>query len=105
MNRKEEIKQTTKEFIYNTLKEALPTALAVRTQSNGFHFYLWNEEEVANFHEVSKNISFPSDFKIEELRNKSLEHSIEIFTKFKSKYIVSSVVNNIKIFKLCKTYC
>ena len=88
MNRKEEIKQTTKEFIYNTLKEALPTALAVRTQSNGYHFYLWNEEEVANFHEVSKNISFPSDFKIEELQGKSLEHSIEIFTKFKSKYIV-----------------
>ena len=88
IERKEEIKQATKEFIYNTLKEALPNALAVRTQSNGYHFYLWNEEEVNNFHEVSKNISFPSDFKIEELRNKSLEHSIEIFTKFKSKYIV-----------------
>lgn len=88
MEQKAEIKQLTKEFIYNSLKEALPNALAVKTQSNGYHFYLWNEEEVNNFHEVSKNISFPSDFPVEELREQSLEHSIEIFTKQGSKYVV-----------------
>ena len=99
IERKEEIKQKTKEFIFNSLKESLPNALAVRTQSKGYHFYLWNEEEVSNFHKVSKSLTFPSDFEIEELRNKSLEHSIEIFTKFKSKYIVlpTSIITKLKV--------
>ena len=97
-DRKEEIKQATKDFIYNSLKEAIPEALSVRTQSGGFHFYLWNETEVANFHEVSKKLTFTSDFIIEELQGKSLEHSIEIFTKFKSKYVVlpTSIVTKLK---------
>lgn len=96
--KKKEIKQLTKKFIYNSLKESLPNPLAVRTQSTGYHFYLWNETEVNNFHDVSKSLTFPSDFPIEELRNKPLEHSIEIFTKFKTKYLVlpSAVIKDNK---------
>lgn len=87
ISKKAEIKQKTKELIFNALTE-LPNTLQVKTQSNGFHIYSWNRTEVTNFHNVSKNTTFPSDFEIEELQGKSLEHSIEIFTKFKSKYLV-----------------
>ena len=87
LERKTEIKQFTKEYIYNSLKEAFPNALIVRTQSKGYHFYIWNKTEVDNIHNVSKSLTFPEDFPIEELRNKSLKRSIEIFTKFKSKYV------------------
>lgn len=86
MNRKEEIKQATKEYIFNCLKN-IPEALIVRTQSGGYHIYLWNETEVDNIHNISKALTFPSDFEIEELQGKSLRKSIEIFTKFKSKYV------------------
>lgn len=86
MNRKEEIKQATKEYIFNCLKN-IPEALIVRTQSGGYHVYLWNETEVDNIHNISKALTFPSDFEIEELQGKSLRKSIEIFTKFKSKYV------------------
>lgn len=86
LEKKEEIKQYTKEYIYNCLKD-IPEALIVKTQSGGYHFYLWNETEVNNIHNISNSLTFPSDFPIEELRNKSLKHSIEIFTKFKSKYV------------------
>ena len=95
MEKKEEIKQATKEYIFNCLKD-IPEALIVRTQSGGYHLYLWNEEEVDNIHNISKCLKFPSDFQIEELRNKPLRRSIEIFTKFKSKYVdlASNVVKN-----------
>lgn len=98
IEKKEEIKQITKDYIFNTLKKALPNALAVKTQSNGYHFYLWNETEVDNFHKVSKSLTFPVDFPIEELQGKSLGHSIEIFTKFKSKYVVlpTAIITKLK---------
>ena len=98
MEKKEEIKQLTKKYIYKSLKEAFPNALIVKTQSEGYHFYIWNEEEVANVHDVSKSLTFPEDFPVEELRNKSLEHSIEIFTKFESKQVVlpSAVITKIR---------
>ncbi len=86
MERKEEIKQATKEYIFNCLKN-IPNALIVRTQSKGYHIYLWNETEVDNFHKISKALTFPEDFPIEELQGKSLRKSIEIFTKFKTKYV------------------
>lgn len=86
MNRKEEIKQATKEYIFNCLKN-IPEALIVRTQSGGYHVYLWNETEVDNIHNISKALTFPSDFEITELQGKSLRKSIEIFTKFNSKYV------------------
>ena len=98
MEKKEEIKQLTKDYIYKSLKEAFPNALIVKTQSKGYHFYLWNEEEVDNVHDVSKSLTFPEDFPIEELRNKPLEKSIEIFTKFKQKQVVlpSAIITKIR---------
>lgn len=90
------IKQKTKEYIFNCLKD-IPNCLAVETASGGYHIYLWNETIVDNFHNISKALTFPEDFEIEELRNQSLEHSIEIFTKFKSKQVVlpsSSIYSN-----------
>ena len=62
LEKKEEIKQYTKEYIYNKLKTVLPNALSVKTQSGGYHFYLWNETEVANIHNISKGLTFPSVF-------------------------------------------
>ena len=98
IEQKEEIKQATKEYIFQVLKEAIPEALAVRTQSGGYHLYLWNEEEVEKVHNTSKALTFPSDFPIEELRNKSLRKSIEIFTKFESKQLVlpTSIITKIR---------
>ena len=91
-----EIKQKTKEYIFNCLK-SIPNCLAVRTASGGYHIYLWNETIVDNFHNISKCLTFPSDFEIEELQGKSLGHSIEIFTKEGSKQVVlpsSSIYSN-----------
>ena len=98
MEQKEEIKQATKEYIFQLLKEAIPEALAVRTQSGGYHLYLWNEEEVDNIHNISKASTFPSDFEIEELQGKSLRKSIEIFTKFESKQLVlpTSIITKVR---------
>lgn len=82
-----EVKYKTKEYIFNCLKN-IPNCLAVRTASGGYHIYLWNETIVDNFHNISKALTFPSDFEIEELQGKSLGHSIEIFTKEGSKQVV-----------------
>lgn len=77
-------KKATQEYLYNCLKE-IPGAMAVRTQSGGYHIYLWNETVVEKVHETSNHLHFPEDFYITELRGKSLKHSIEIFTKEGSK--------------------
>ena len=77
---KEYYKNATKEYLYNCLKD-LPDAMIVRTQSGGYHFYLWNETVSDSFHYVSNHLYFPDDFYISELRGESLKHSIEIFTK------------------------
>lgn len=90
------IKQKTKKHIFNCLKN-IPNCLAVETASGGYHIYLFNETVVDNFHNISKCLTFPSDFEIEELRNQSLGHSIEIFTKEGSKQVVlpsSSIYSN-----------
>ena len=96
MERKEEVKLTTAEYIFNSLKN-IPDSLAVKTASGKYHVYLWNETVIDNFHDLSKCLTFPSDFQIEELRNKSLGHSIEIFTKEGSKQVIlpsSSIYSN-----------
>lgn len=85
--KKEEIKQATKEYLFQVLKE-IPNSLIVRTQSKGYHIILWNRTIANNIHETSKALSFPSDFPIEELRNQPLKDSIEIFTKEGSKQCV-----------------
>ena len=85
---KEEVKQFTKQQIYECLKKELPNSLQVSTQSNGFHLYLWNKTINPKIHITSESLYFPSDFPIKKLRNKCLNSSIEIFTKFKSKQMV-----------------
>lgn len=81
---KQYYKEATQKFLYECLKD-IPGAMIVRTQSGGFHIYLWNRTVNDHLHETSNNLHFPEDFYIEELRGKSLKHSIEIFTKGGSK--------------------
>ena len=83
-NEKQYYKDETKKYIFECLKD-IPGAMHVRTQSNGYHIYIWNRTVIDKFHEVSNNLHFPDDFYIHELRGKSLKHSIEIFTKESSK--------------------
>jgi hypothetical protein len=77
-------KKATQEYLFNCLRD-IPGALFVRTQSGGYHIYIWNETVIETIHETSKRLHFPSDFYITELAGKSLKHSIEIFTKGGSK--------------------
>ena len=77
-------KDATKEYLYNCLKD-IPGAMCVRTQSGGYHIYLWNETVVEKVHETSNYLHFPDNFYIGELAGRSLKHSIEIFTKEGSK--------------------
>lgn len=77
-------KEATQKYLYECLKD-IPGAMIVRTQSGGFHIYLWNRTVNEHLHETSNNLHFPKDFYIEELQGKSLKHSIEIFTKGGSK--------------------
>lgn len=81
------VKQETANFIYECLKD-IPGAMIVQTQSGGKHIYLWNRTITDNIHETSKALHFPDDFPIKELRGESLNQSIEIFTKWKSKQCV-----------------
>lgn len=77
-SKKDWIKQATKQYIYDCLKD-LPNTLQVRTQSGGYHIYTWNETLNPHKHETSKSLSFPKDFPIQELADKPLKTSIEIF--------------------------
>lgn len=104
--KKEEIKNATKEYLFNTLKK-IPNSLIVKTQSGGYHIILWNRTIANNIHETSKALSFPSDFPIKELRNKPLKDSIEIFTKEGSKqcvlpssYILDKATNKKRTYKV-----
>ena len=92
--KKEEIKKATQQYIYDCLKD-LPNTMQVKTQSGGYHIYSWNETLNKEIHETSKNLLFPKDFPIQELANKSLQESIEIFTYENSRQMVlpSSKVN------------
>lgn len=81
------VKKESADYIYEALKK-IPGSMHIRTQSGGHHIYLWNKTVINNIHETSKNLNFPKDFKIPELRGKSLNQSIEIFTKWQSKQCV-----------------
>ncbi|WP_406536992.1 hypothetical protein [Methanobrevibacter sp.] len=81
------VKQETATFIFNCLK-SIPGAMHVRTQSGGYHIYLWNKTVADKIHDTSKNLYFPEDYKIAELGGKSLSHAIEIFTKEGTKQCV-----------------
>ena len=82
-----QIKKETADYLYECLKD-IPDSLIVRTQSGGHHLYLWNKTITENIHEVSKGLHWPEDFYIKSLRGKSLNQSIEIFTKWQSKQCV-----------------
>ena len=106
VKRQAEIKQATKEYLFQVLKE-IPNSLIVKTQSNGYHIILWNRTVANNIHETSKALSFPSDFPIAELRNQPLKDSIEIFTKEGSKqcvlpssYILDKATNEKRTYKV-----
>ena len=91
-----EVKQATKNFMFECLKD-IPDAMHVRTQSGGYHIYLWNKTVADKIHETSNNLYFPVDFEIAELAGKSLAHSIEIFTKEGTKQCVlpgSTILDN-----------
>ena len=83
----EKIKKQTANDIYNVLKD-MPGCMIVQSQSGGHHIYYWNETPVDNIHKISESLCFPDDYHIEHLRGKSLDQSIEIFTKWKSKQCV-----------------
>ena len=86
-DKKYEVKKATQQYIYGCLKD-LPNTMQVRTQSGGYHIYSWNETLNKEIHETSKNLLFPKDFPIQELANKSLQESIEIFTYENSRQMV-----------------
>lgn len=81
------VKQQTCDSIFEYLKD-IPNALHVRTQSGGYHIYLWNKTVADNIHETSKKLHFPEDYEIKEVAGKSLASSIEIFTKQGSKQCI-----------------
>ncbi len=86
-DKKSEIKKATQQYIYDCLKD-LPNTMQVKTQSGGFHLYSWNETLNDHIHETSKSLSFPNDFPIQELANKPLKESIEIYTYENSRQCV-----------------
>ncbi len=91
--RKNEIIQESKDYLLRCILGGLPSAMALKTQSGGYHIYVWNKNHLKNdledaFHYVSKRLSFPVDCPIKEIRGLSLLNSLEIFTKFKSKQCI-----------------
>ena len=91
--RKEEIVQESKDYLLACIFSGLPNAMAVKTQSGGYHIYMWNRTHLNQelediFHYVSKRLVFPKDCPIKEIRGLSLLNSIEIFTTFESKQCV-----------------
>lgn len=81
------VKQQTCDIIFECLKD-IPGAMHVKTQSGGYHIYLWNKTVFEKTHETSQRLHFPKDYEVEELAGKSLGSAIEIFTKDKSRQCV-----------------
>jgi len=86
-DKKSEIKKATQEYIYDCLKD-LPNTMQVRTQSGGYHIYSWNETLNESTSNTSNSLSFPKDFPIQELADKPLKSSIEVFTNENKKQCV-----------------
>lgn len=101
--RKAEILKESKDYLLTCLIGALPNSMAVRTQSGGYHLYIWNQTHLSDgledsFHYVSKRLKFPKDCPIKEIRGLSMLNSLEIFTKFETKQCVlaGSFIKNFK---------
>ena len=89
------VKNKSKQYLFDCLKD-IPNSLQVKTQSGGYHIYLWNRTINDKIHETSKRLHFPKDCPIPELAGKPLNSSIEIFTKNNSRQCVlpPSVIYN-----------
>ena len=81
------IKQQTQELLFESLKD-IPNTLQVKTQSGGYHIYLWTKNTNESTSITSHNLYFPKDFKIKELAGKCLNDSLEIFTNEEAKQVV-----------------
>lgn len=81
------VKHQTATFIFECLKD-IPGAMHIKTQSGGYHIYLWNKTVFEKMHETSQKLHFPEDYEIKELAGKSLGSAIEIFTKDKTRQCV-----------------
>ena len=104
-----EIKQRTKELIYEDLKD-LPNCLQVLTQSKGYHIYFWTKKTLKSTSKTSNSLYFPKNFKISELAGKCLDNAIEIFTKQERKQCVlpsstiyNKATNEIREYKVIST--
>ena len=81
------VKAETQKYIYNALKD-IPNSLQVKTQSGGYHIYLWNRKTQKDTSITSKSLYYPKDFPIKNLAGKCLNDSIEIFTNQDKKQTV-----------------
>lgn len=92
---KAQIKKETQKLIYEALKD-IPNSLQVKTQSGGYHIYLWTKKTIKSTSVTSHSLYFPENFKIPELAGKCLDNSIEIFTNEERKQTVlpSSTIYN-----------
>lgn len=85
--KKDQLKEETKRIIYEALKE-IPNSLQVKTQSGGYHIYLWTRKTLPSTSSTSQSLYFPPDFQIKELAGKCLKNSIEIFSQEDNKQTV-----------------
>ena len=82
-----ELKAKTQKLIYEVLKD-IPNTLQVKTQSGGYHIYIFTRKTQPNTSITSKSLYYPQDFPITELQGKNLLDSIEIFTNQDKKQTV-----------------
>lgn len=86
-NPDQDIKKETQKLIYDCLKD-IPNSIQVKTQSGGYHIYLWTKKTQPDTSITSNSLYFPPDFKIKELAGKCLNDSIEVFTNQDRKQTV-----------------
>lgn len=92
---KARIKRETQQYIYEALKD-IPNSLQVKTQSGGYHIYLWTKTVNPSTSITSHSLSFPQDFPVKYLAGKPINDSIEIFTNEGKKQCIlpSSTIYN-----------
>ena len=100
-DRQEEIIQESKEYLFPYILSALPNAMAVKTQSGGYHIYIFNktlgdDNWDDTFHYVSQHLKFPADCPIKEIAGLSLANSLEIFTHNHFLVLPASFTKNFK---------
>lgn len=99
--RQEEIIQETKDYLFPLILSALPNSMAVKTQSGGYHIYIFNktlgdDNWEDTFHYVSQHLKFPVDCPIKEVAGLNLANSMEIFTHNHFLVLPASFIKNNK---------